>query len=412
MTWTCWSGHGSDAVAQVGYVSDALVRFCHPLQVVQLGDDSCFRDRNQRFADAALVFRLVVADQPWRILVVRAFGKVIVGPARFNKGFIRRNGRLVAQKVSKGRGQSSPNGFDPARIVDDERDWFRSSKGHVVTTPPLSSSPVAVLDVRVHDHEDVLRRVEHVLDLRLDRSSVVYGDSGATEGFRTSNGTWARVERRNRWRINSAVWVGLEAASTVKGVKKPEWFQGTTWADNAREVVWRADEVELISALVVGDLANAATLPDAWWATVRDSLTALAAHQTERVGMTQAHLTKRISEVFDGVNTTVDDWTTAHADVHWGNLSVEGHLIDWEDWGAAPRGLDAATLWQSALPDAAVAARVQHEFGGDLRTRSGRLSQLLVCANAIRIAARRGKPTPLSEPAKAAAQVLVAELRA
>ena len=281
-----------------------------------------------------------------------------------------------------------------------------------MTTPQPSTSPVAVLDVREHDHEDVLRRVEHVLDLRLDRSSAVYGESGATEGFRTSNGTWARVERRSRWRINSAVWVGLEAASTIKGVKKPEWFQGTTWADNAREVVWRADEVELISAPVVGDLASVATLPDAWWATVRASLTALAGHQTERVGMTQAHLTKRIGEVFDGVDTTVDDWTTAHADVHWGNLSIEGHLIDWEDWGAAPRGLDAATLWQSALPDTAVAARVQHEFAGDLQTRSGRLSQLLVCANAIRIAARRGKPTPLSEPAKAAARVLLAELQA
>jgi hypothetical protein len=282
----------------------------------------------------------------------------------------------------------------------------------VVTTPQPSSRPVAVLDVREHDHEDVLRRVEHVFDLRLDLSSAVYGESGATEGFRTSNGTWARVERRNRWRINSAVWVGLEAASTVKGVKKPEWFQGATWTDNAREVVWRADEVELISAPVVGDLVTAAALPDAWWTAVRDSLAALATHQTERVGMTQAHLTKRISEVFDRVDTTVDEWTTAHADVHWGNLSVEGHLIDWEDWGVAPRGLDAATLWQSALPDAAVAARVQQEFAEDLQTRSGKLSQLLVCANAIRVAARRGKPTPLSEPAKAAAQVLLTELQA
>jgi hypothetical protein len=281
-----------------------------------------------------------------------------------------------------------------------------------VSTPQPFSRPVAVLDVREHDHEDVIHRVERVFDLRLDRSSVVYGESGATEGFRTSNGTWARIERRNRWRINSAVWVGLEAASTIRGVKKPEWFQGATWADSAREVVWRADEVEMISAPVVGDLLTAATLPDAWWATVRESLAALAVHQTERVGMAQAHLTKRIGEVFDGVDTTVDDWTTAHTDVHWGNLSVEGHLIDWEDWGLAPRGLDAATLWQSALPDAAVAARVQREFTADLQTRSGKLSQLLVCANAIRIAARRGKPTPLSEPAKAAAKVLLDELRA
>jgi hypothetical protein len=97
--------------------------------------------------------------------------------------------------------------------------------------------------VREHEHEDVLRRVEHVFGLRLDRSSAVFGESGATEGFRTSNGTWARIERRNRWKINSAVWVGLEAAATIKNVRKPEWFQGATWIDSAREVAWRADEV-------------------------------------------------------------------------------------------------------------------------------------------------------------------------
>jgi hypothetical protein len=207
------------------------------------------------------------------------------------------------------------------------------------------------------------------------------------------------------------VWIGLEAAATIRGVKKPKWFQSATWTDEDRGVVWRADEVELITSPMVGDLATAATLPDSWWADLRESLDALGSYQTERIGMSQAHLTKRINDVFDRVDTTVDQWTTAHADVHWSNVSVEGHLIDWEDWGLAPRGLDAATLWQSALPDARMAARVQHEFAADLQTRSGKLAQLLVCANAIRIAARRGHPTPLSEPAKAAADVLLAELR-
>ncbi|TVT20458.1 hypothetical protein FNH05_34480 [Amycolatopsis rhizosphaerae] len=248
------------------------------------------------------------------------------------------------------------------------------------------------------------------MDVRLVRPSVVYGEHGATEGFRTSNDTWVRIERRQRWRISSAVWVGLEAAATIRGVKKPEWFQSATWIDPARNVVWRADEVELITAPVVGDLATAATLPDSWWSGLRESLAALGAHPTERVGMSQTHLTKRITEVFGDIETVVDEWATAHTDLHWGNLSTEGHVIDWEDWGVAPRGHDAATLWQSALPDPQMAARVQREFADDLDTRSGRLARLLQCANAIRAAARRGSPTPLSEPARAAAETLLAEL--
>jgi hypothetical protein len=268
-----------------------------------------------------------------------------------------------------------------------------------------------VFDVREQRHDDVLDRVERALDVHLDRASVVYGIHGATEGFRTSAGTWVRLERRGRWRITSAAWVGLEAAATIRGVKKPEWFQSTTWTDLGRDVVWRADELELITAPPVGDLATAATLTDTWWASLRGSLFALAAHPTERVGMSQAHLSKRISEVFDGIESHVDEWATAHTDVHWANLSDEAHLIDWEDWGLAPRGHDAACLWQSALPDPAVAARVQRAFADDMDTRSGKLAQLLQCANAIRIARRRGAPTPLSGPATAAAEVLLAELR-
>lgn len=269
----------------------------------------------------------------------------------------------------------------------------------------------AVFDVREHQHEDVLVRVERAFGVRLDRSSVVFGEYGATEGFRSTVGTWVRIERRQRWRINSAVWIGLEAAATIRGVLKPDWFQSTTWVDLDRDVVWRADEVELLPAPIVGDVNNAADLPDSWWTSLRESLAALAAHQTERVGLSQAHLTKRVGEVFDGMDTTVDEWTTAHTDVHWANLSTAGHLIDWEDWGLAPRGLDAACLWQASLPNRKVADRVLREFATDLDTRSGRLALLLQCANAIRVARRQGMPTPLSEPASVAAETIVAELR-
>ncbi len=267
-----------------------------------------------------------------------------------------------------------------------------------------------VFDVRVNPHDDVLERVERALDVGLDRTSVIYGEYGATEGFRSSSGTWVRIERRQRWRINSAVWIGLEAAATIRGVRKPEWYQSTSWTDAARDVVWRADEVELVTSSAVGTTEAAHALPESWWAGLRQSLDALAEHKTERVGMSQAHLTKRITEVFPDVDATVDEWATAHTDLHWKNVTTDGHVLDWEDWGAAPRGHDAACLWQASLTDSALAARVQQEFADDLQTQSGRLTQLLQCANAIRIARRRGVSTPLSEAAKTAAEGLLADL--
>ncbi|WP_121392397.1 hypothetical protein [Actinokineospora cianjurensis] len=276
---------------------------------------------------------------------------------------------------------------------------------------PIGFEPNPVFDVRVNPHADVLDRVERTLDVVLDRASVVYGIYGATEGFRTTGGTWVRVERRGRLRINSAVWVGLEAAATIRGVKKPEWFQGATWVDHDRDVVWRADEVELVTSPIVATSEEAGALPDSWWTSLRESLDALGAHTTERVGMSQKHLTHRITEVFGDVDTHVDEWATAHTDVHWGNLTTDGHLLDWEDWGAGPRGLDASCLWQASLPNRAVADRVRREFADDMTTRSGKLAQLLQCANAVRVAARRGESTPLSEAAQAAADDLLVELR-
>jgi hypothetical protein len=277
------------------------------------------------------------------------------------------------------------------------------------------AKPIVIFDTSTNEHDDVLERVERALDLTLDRSTVVYGVGGVTEGFRTSRGTWARIEQRIPWRIRSAAWVGLEAASTIENVPIPGWFQSATWADPARDLVWRADEVEFVaspSVKLAGGLEAAKGLSNGWWTGLGSALGALGEHQTERVGVSQEHLTLRIGQVFEGVDTTVEEWRTAHADLHWGNVTVSGLLIDWQDWGLAPRGHDAATLWQASLPDPDLLARVEAEFANDLQTRSGKLSQLMHCANAIRIAAKRGTATPFSEPAKVEAEKLLVDLRA
>jgi hypothetical protein len=270
------------------------------------------------------------------------------------------------------------------------------------------------LDLQNLSHNDILTRVERALDLQLDRSSVVHGIYGTTEGFRTNRGTWVRIERRHQYRIKSAAWIGLEAASTIQGVPKPVWYQSVTWTDDARGQIWRADELEFVASptvKAVGGLDAANSLPASWWQGLQDALTTLGEYETERIGMSQAHLTKRITQVFPGVDTTVAEWRTAHTDLQWSNLTVDGHILDWEDWGTAPRGHDAATLWQASLPNPALTARVEREFAADLQTRSGKLSLLLRCANAIRIATNRGTTTPLLEPAKAAAEKLLSELR-
>src|SRR5690606_36439542 len=40
-----------------------------------------------------------------------------------------------------------------------------------------------------------------------------------------------------------------------------------------------------------------------------------------------------------------DEWRTAHGDLNWSNVTAPALcLLDWERWGAAPRGFDIAML--------------------------------------------------------------------
>ncbi|WTA38628.1 hypothetical protein OG936_27295 [Streptomyces sp. NBC_00846] len=84
-------------------------------------------------------------------------------------------------------------------------------------------------------------------------------------------------------------------------------------------------------------------------------------------------------------------------------------MIDWEDWGLAPRGLDAATLWGNSLAVPALADRVWSERRPDLTTKSGQLMALFFCA---KVTGPRAHPEdPRLEPARREAARLVAELQ-
>jgi hypothetical protein len=89
----------------------------------------------------------------------------------------------------------------------------------------------------------------------------VYGTQGMTAGFRTDADTWVRVQWRRPWKIHGQSWAGPECASVLRGVAKPDWFQTTLWHDDARKVVWRADEMELVTAAAINSTEVIATEP-------------------------------------------------------------------------------------------------------------------------------------------------------
>ncbi|MEU2513703.1 hypothetical protein [Streptomyces syringium] len=278
--------------------------------------------------------------------------------------------------------------------------------------------PPAV-DLRHTPVDGVLNRVEKALQVRLARDTVVR--KRRSVGARTEGGTWVRVERRPSGRINGQGWNGVESAAALRGVAMPHWHAGVAWREDGGAAMWRADETELVTAAPVragGPLAVDPQLPDSWWAALNASLDALASQRTTRVAtpdtvsITQGGVTETIRSAFPDrpLDTTISRWTPAHADLNWANVTgPECWLLDWEDWGMAPRGLDSATLWASSLGIPVLADRVRHERRHDLESRDGRLMSLFACAKLL---ASPAKGNPRALPARRESARLLAELEA
>ncbi|MGH3921761.1 MAG: aminoglycoside phosphotransferase, partial [Pseudonocardiaceae bacterium] len=119
-------------------------------------------------------------------------------------------------------------------------------------------------------------------------------------------------------------------------------------------------------------------LPDRWWESLRRSLDALAAWPTERIGFSQELVTRRLLSFFGG-------------------QAPDCHLLDWEGWGAAPAGYDAALLYCTSLLQPDIAHRVHEVFADLLDSPDGVRVQLCAAATLL-LRVAYGHHLDLAEP--------------
>lgn len=282
-------------------------------------------------------------------------------------------------------------------------------------TPAGTELPVSQrYDLRKVPFGDAAERVQRALDVSLDLGRAVL--KRRSVGARTSRGTWVRMELRGPERLDGQGW-GLEAAAILRGVPIPAWHAGVSWSDPGRGAMWRADETDFVGQAPVGRAAAACALPESWWHSLRAALEALARHQVSRRATpdcepaTQERVTAAVERVFPGrADTSITTWTTAHADLNWSNVTgPELRILDWEDWGTAPRGMDAARLWFASLTEPALAATIRKHLGTALESRDGRIMALSECAGWL---AHASDSEPLTALARAEAERLISELSA
>ncbi|MGH3950149.1 MAG: aminoglycoside phosphotransferase [Pseudonocardiaceae bacterium] len=244
---------------------------------------------------------------------------------------------------------------------------FHPETGHQAWLVEMLSKAAADADVTVSD-EPVFGWRERTISAPVSTSAGV---------------RWLRVVSEQHRYAAGDFWTGnTDATAAIAGVAKPEVLRHWEWTDG--EYRLRAELMTLLPGRhcsATPELRQSLPLPGHWWQRLHASLAALAGTHTERVHLSQADLAHRIRVFFGDrvADPTVTAWTAAHTDLHWANLMAPHcALVDWEGWGLAPAGFDAATLYLHTLAVPDMAQHVHDQFAGQLDARDGLLAQLYV----------------------------------
>ncbi|GAB3175956.1 hypothetical protein GCM10027059_50090 [Myceligenerans halotolerans] len=205
---------------------------------------------------------------------------------------------------------------------------------------------------------------------------------------RGGESAWLRIVGSPPRRGDAAgyLWNGNAEASAVVGVPKPVVVDLT----EIREEDWwfRIEAMTLLPGAPVSATRAITTgpdLPGSWFDGLEQALGAIPGTRTDREFYDQDAVTTEIRRYFGGwADPTVSRWPTAHTDLAWTNVAgPEFGIYDWEGWGVAPAGYDAAMLYCHAMLVPDLADQLHQRLRDYLDTPDGQLSQLLVIARIL-----------------------------
>lgn len=275
----------------------------------------------------------------------------------------------------------------------------------------------ASTDQRVWLAEQLAVAVEHVDGTVAGHH--VYGWHDRTVGARINTPTgsrWLRVISEHHRFSGGDSWTGNSDATgdAFAHVPKPALLDVREWCVGEQRV--RAELMSYVPDRHIADdmiLRDSIDLTPTWWAALREGLNAVAAvRDTKRVIIGDDALRHHLLAAF-GSDLDVDslDWSCAHGDLHWGNLTTPSlWMLDWEHWGWAPCGYDAAVLYCASilLPD--LASQVHEQFADQLDTYSGRVAQLAAVTKLL-CRVEDGDHLDLARPLHQHAAALLVHLR-
>ena len=226
---------------------------------------------------------------------------------------------------------------------------------------------------------------------------------------------WLRVCSAREGRGRGRLWTGNVDASRLlpPSIPRPVLLRWYDFAGDGYE--YRAELFAYLPLDTCTDgghfLTDELDVSDQWWTTLRAALTELAAVEveTDRHAVGQEYLDREMTARLGRpeIPTRVQRWTLAHGDLHFGNITREGpELMDWETWGLAPAGHDAASLVTHAVQAPDTCARAREELADFLDGPEGRFAELAVITETLHII-ENGYHAEAEQPLRERARELV-----
>ncbi|MFN2494977.1 MAG: hypothetical protein ABR608_03575 [Pseudonocardiaceae bacterium] len=222
---------------------------------------------------------------------------------------------------------------------------------------------------------------------------------------------WIRVACAPTGHIVRTFWDGsLDAEQAIPAsVPRSRLRASHDWSQDRWE--YRAELYDRVAAHPAATSTTLRTEPDlpaTWWVALRTALDDIATVPTHRVTVCPQYLDRAMPHFLGTpIETTVPSWSTAHGDFHYANICAPTlHILDWEGWGLAPRGYDAAVLHSYSLLLPRLAARVRSVFAPLFDTPTGRFAELVAITQTLH-SATRGNNLDLAEPLRNRAVLLL-----
>lgn len=200
---------------------------------------------------------------------------------------------------------------------------------------------------------------------------------------------WLRVLSAAYDKAGDRTWTGTAAAAAhiPAEVSRPYLIEVRDWTGEG--AAYRAELTSYVTSPACSTdpiLREDLDLPASWWSSLRANLATIAAVPTSRQTLSAEYLARALPHYLSApdIATAPPRWSTAHGDMHWANITTAGPvLLDWEGWGLAPAGYDAALLAVHSMLVPVMEARVRHELAETLDTPEGRFAELAVLAELL-----------------------------